>query len=62
MSKRVLRNNYMLVLTLIEIFLIVIWLVAMSIGYTLGGFIHVFLGVAILLIVSQIIAGRGSDD
>jgi hypothetical protein len=52
----------MFVLTLIEIFLIVIWLIGIAIGYTLDGFIHVFLGIAILLIISRIIAGGDGSD
>jgi hypothetical protein len=53
----------MLVLTLIEFFLIIIWLLGMVTSYTLGGFIHVFLALALLLIISRLIGGgNGSDD
>jgi len=52
----------MFVLTLIEIFLIIIWLLGIVTGYTLGGFIHVFLGIAILLIISRLIAGGKCGD
>jgi len=54
----------MLVLTLIEFALIIIWLLGIATSYTLGGFIHVFLALAVLLIVSRLISGwkGGGDD
>ena len=54
----------MFTMTLIEIFLILIWLLGVATSYTLGGFIHVFLGIALLLIISRLIAGGtgGGDD
>ncbi len=51
----------MFALTLTEIGLIVIWLIGILTHHTLGGFVHVFLGLAILLIISRLIAGRNND-
>lgn len=51
----------MFILTLTEIFLIAFWLLGIITDYTLGGFIHVFLGITILLIISRFIAGRNND-
>lgn len=52
----------MFALTLIEIFLILIWLLGVATSYTLGGFIHVFLAIALLLIISRIICGWSGGD
>lgn len=55
----------MFALTLIEIFLIIIWLLGIATSYTLGGFIHVLLAIALLLMISRLIAGKnngGGDD
>lgn len=52
----------MFVLTLTEIFLIIIWLFGVITHYTLGGFIHVFLAIAILLIISRLIAGKNDNS
>lgn len=57
-------DNYMFILTLIEFLLVIIWLLGVATSYTLGGFIHVFLAIAVLLIISRLICGRsgGGDD
>jgi len=52
----------MLVLTLIEFLLILIWLIGMITSYTFGGFIHVFLAIAIILIISRLISGGNHYD
>jgi len=52
----------MFVLTLIEILFLLIWLLGIATSYTLGGFIHVFLAIDILLIISRLIAGGKCDD
>jgi hypothetical protein len=45
-------------LTTILVLLIVLWLLGMVSSYTLGGFIHILLIVAIALILIRIIQGR----
>ena len=42
----------------IFIILLVLWLLSMVSSYTLGGFIHVLLVVAIVLALIQLIQGR----
>ena len=42
----------------IFVILLVLWLLGMVTSYTLGGFIHVLLVVAVILIVMQLIQGR----
>ncbi len=42
----------------IAIILIVLWLLGLVSSYTLGGFVHLLLGVAIILILIRIIRGR----
>jgi len=45
-------------LEIIATFLIVGWLLGMVSSYTLGGFIHILLVLAIILILVRIIRGR----
>ena len=45
-------------LTTIAIILVVLWLLGMVSSYTLGGFIHVLLVVAIIALLIRIIQGR----
>ena len=45
-------------LTTILVVLIVLWLLGMVSSYTLGGFIHVLLVLAIALILIRVIQGR----
>jgi hypothetical protein len=42
----------------IAIILVVLWLLGLVTSYTLGGFIHVLLVIAIVVIVIQVIQGR----
>ncbi len=46
----------------IAIILIVLWLLGMVSGYTMGNFIYVLLVIAIVLFLVRLISGRGSDD
>jgi low affinity Fe/Cu permease len=50
------RRRYML--ETIAIILIVLWLLGMVSGYTLGNFIYVLLVVAIVLFLVRLISGR----
>ena len=45
-------------LEIIAIILIVGWLLGMVSSYTLGGFIHILLVVAIILVLLRVIRGR----
>jgi Family of unknown function (DUF5670) len=42
----------------IAVILIVLWVLGLVSSYTLGGFIHILLVVAIILIVVRVIQGR----
>jgi Family of unknown function (DUF5670) len=42
----------------IAIILIVLWLLGMVTSYTVGGFIHILLVVAIIMLLIRIITGR----
>ena len=42
----------------IEVILVVLWLLGLITSYTLGGFIHVLLVVAIIVVLVNIIQGR----
>ena len=42
----------------IAIILVVLWLLGMVTSFTLGGFIHVLLVIALIVIIIQIIQGR----
>ncbi|HEY8023433.1 MAG TPA: lmo0937 family membrane protein [Burkholderiaceae bacterium] len=43
----------------IAIILIVLWLLGLVTSYTIGGFIHVLLVLAIIVILIRVIRGRG---
>lgn len=45
-------------LTTILILLIVLWLLGMVSSYTLGGFIHILLVLAIVVVLIRVIQGR----
>ncbi|TDX99314.1 lmo0937 family membrane protein [Thiohalophilus thiocyanatoxydans] len=45
-------------LWIIAVILVVLWLLGFISSYTLGGFIHVLLVIAIIVILLQVIQGR----
>lgn len=45
-------------LTTIAVILIALWLLGLITSYTLGGFVHVLLVIAIIVIVIRLIQGR----
>lgn len=45
-------------LTNVAIVLIVLWLLGLLSSYTLGGFIHVLLAIAIIMILVNVMQGR----
>jgi hypothetical protein len=50
----------MVMLETIAIILLVLWLLGMVSGYTVGSFIHVLLVVALIVLVFQLLSGRRS--
>ena len=44
----------------IAVILIILWALGLVTSYTLGGFIHIILVVAIIVIVIQLVTGRRS--
>jgi Family of unknown function (DUF5670) len=47
-------------LTTILVLLIVLWLLGMVSSYTLGGFIHILLVIAVAVILIRVIQGRSA--
>lgn len=45
-------------LFIIAVVLIVLWLLGMLTSYTMGGFIHILLVIAIIVVLVRIISGR----
>jgi|TARA_R110002049_G_scaffold104747_2_gene251305 hypothetical protein len=43
----------------IAIILVVLWLLGLVSSYTMGGFIHVLLVIAVVVIIVRVIQGRG---
>ena len=43
----------------IAVVLIILWLLGLVTSYTLGGFIHILLVIAIVVILLRVISGRG---
>ncbi len=43
----------------IAVILIILWLLGLVTSYTLGGFIHILLVIAIVVIILRLISGRG---
>ncbi len=42
----------------IAIILLILWLLGLATSYTIGGFIHVLLVIAIIVILLRVISGR----
>ena len=45
-------------LSTIAVILIVLWLLGMVTSYTLGGFVHILLVIAIVVVLIRVIQGR----
>jgi hypothetical protein len=43
----------------IAVVLLILWLLGLVTSYTVGGFIHILLVVAIIMILVRLISGRG---
>jgi hypothetical protein len=46
-------------LYIIAVVLVVLWLLGLVTTYTMGGFIHVLLVIAIIVVLLRVISGRG---
>jgi Family of unknown function (DUF5670) len=46
------------VLYTLAVVLLILWLLGMVSGYTIGAFIHVLLVIAVVLVLVQLISGR----
>ncbi len=42
----------------VAVVLVVLWLLGLVSSYTMGGFIHVLLVIAVIVIILQVISGR----
>ena len=42
----------------IAVVLLILWLLGLVTAYTLGGFIHILLVVAVIMVVANLISGR----
>lgn len=43
----------------IAVILIILWLLGMVSSYTMGGFLHILLIIAVVVIILRVIKGRG---
>jgi len=43
----------------IAVVLIILWLLGLVTSYTIGGFIHILLVVAVIMILVRLVSGRG---
>jgi hypothetical protein len=50
------KENFMLYT--IAVVLLVLWLLGLVSGYTIGGFIHVLLVIALVMVLANFISGR----
>jgi hypothetical protein len=56
MNKQLKKEDHML--WTIAVVLIILWLLGLVSGYTLGNFIHILLVIAIIMVLVRIIRGR----
>ncbi len=43
----------------IAVILIILWLLGMVTAYTIGGFIHILIVIAVIMLLVRLIGGRG---
>jgi len=48
-----------IILYTIAVVLLILWLLGLVTSYTIGGFIHILLVVAIIMVLLRLISGRG---
>ena len=54
-----LRYRSSIMLYTIAVVLLILWLLGLVTSYTIGGFIHILLVIAIVMILVRVIGGRG---
>jgi len=52
-------NKDTIMLYTIAIILLILWVLGLVTSYTIGGFIHILLVVAVIMILVRLISGRG---
>jgi hypothetical protein len=52
-------NEDFIMLYTIAIILLILWVLGLVTSYTVGGFIHILLVVAVIMILVRLISGRG---
>jgi hypothetical protein len=52
-------NEDTIMLYTIAVVLIILWLLGLVTSYTVGGFIHILLVVAVIMVLVRLISGRG---
>jgi tryptophan-rich sensory protein len=52
------RERILAMLYIIAVILVVLWLLGLVSSYTMGGFIHILLVIAIVVVLVRIIQGR----
>lgn len=57
-QKGVIKTTNQIMLYTIAIILLVLWLLGLVSSYTIGGFIHILLVIAIVVILIRLISGR----
>jgi uncharacterized Tic20 family protein len=57
-SRKRLNERIPVMLYTIAIVLVLLWLLGMVSSYTIGGFIHILLAIAIIVVLLRIISGR----
>jgi hypothetical protein len=57
-NQRILLRRSIMLYT-IAVVLVILWLLGLVTSYTIGGFIHILLVVAVIMILVRLISGRG---
>ena len=52
-------NKEVIMLYTIAIILLILWVLGLVTSYTVGGFLHILLVVAVIMILVKLISGRG---
>jgi hypothetical protein len=52
-------NEDFIMLYTIAIVLLILWVLGLVTSYTIGGFVHILLVVAVIMILVRLISGRG---
>lgn len=56
--RKIYSFNFIFMLTTIAVVLLILWLLGVVTSYTLGGFIHILLVIAIVMILVRLIKGE----